>query len=388
MPSRPSLTSVSPLPAAVFPLTSSPFVIGRAREVGARLDHPLVQPRHAVLLEREDGWWLSGSNPSVTVNDEPLGGRDLRLVSGDRLMLAPGAVVRFDDGHPKPASPTAAADAPWMLTPRKRRRRSWRMPALNIPARTVLVGGAVILSLATVAGLGWMGWRQYRERPEEQPLTLSPADALVFDSLVTITLEHFERGDILLTIGAAPMALDEFAKGINVISTSRLRDAPYVRRRLDELRTSIGEVYRTRNVVAPGSLSATGGGRAFGGQGLLAALSVAQFASALVSLRSEFQTRFARPLEITGEDHPEHVSLYGVKSAMDLRSRDLSAAQIQFVILAARANGIRVKNFSQDSVLQMQVRAAKAAGVADRAGTGLHLHLDRFADRRDRWTVP
>jgi hypothetical protein len=57
------------------------------------------------------------------------------------------------------------------------------------------------------------------------------------------------------------------------------------------------------------------------------------------------------------------------------------------VVDACRQRGIRVKDFSQDSILQLQVAAAKRAGLLDRAGTGLHLHIDRFAGRRDRWTV-
>jgi hypothetical protein len=52
-----------------------------------------------------------------------------------------------------------------------------------------------------------------------------------------------------------------------------------------------------------------------------------------------------------------------------------------------RAAGIRVKDFSTDSVLQAQIQSAIKAGLADRAGTGVHLHVDRFADRHDRWTT-
>jgi hypothetical protein len=56
-------------------------------------------------------------------------------------------------------------------------------------------------------------------------------------------------------------------------------------------------------------------------------------------------------------------------------------------VAALREEGIRVKDFSDDAILQAQIRSARAAGLADRAGTGLHLHVDRFPNRRDRWTV-
>ena len=41
---------------------------------------------------------------------------------------------------------------------------------------------------------------------------------------------------------------------------------------------------------------------------------------------------------------------------------------------------MRVKDFSTDAVLQAQIRAAYDAGRGDRAGTALHLHVDRFVN--------
>jgi hypothetical protein len=100
-----------------------------------------------------------------------------------------------------------------------------------------------------------------------------------------------------------------------------------------------------------------------------------------------FRLRFNNSLVVTGADHAEHVSLYGRGGALDLRTRTLTADQVAFVIAACQSHGIRVKDFSRDSVLQAQIRAAQAAGLYDRAGTGNHLHIDRFPNRRDRWTV-
>jgi hypothetical protein len=67
--------------------------------------------------------------------------------------------------------------------------------------------------------------------------------------------------------------------------------------------------------------------------------------------------------------------------------RNLTQVQITFLITGFGSQGIRVKDFSKDAILQRQIRAAIARGLADRAGTGLHLHIDRFRDRRDPYTV-
>ena len=97
--------------------------------------------------------------------------------------------------------------------------------------------------------------------------------------------------------------------------------------------------------------------------------------------------RFGREIVVTGRDHAEHLALYGAGGAVDLRVRDLTPGQVAYAVAELRRAGVRVKDFSSDAVLRAQVAAARAAGLADRAGTGLHLHADRFLDRTDRWTV-
>jgi hypothetical protein len=380
---RPTLTTEPPLAPDVHEVGSSPFVIGRAVGAGARVDHPMVQPRHAILLEREDGWWISSAAPSVSVNGQLVGGRDRKLSSGDRLELAPGATMRFDDGAPAP--PPRAADAPggaaWSPPPRRRRR--WRMPEFRI-SRGVLITLAVLIVVGGT--LGYFYREMMLSKPQVEP-TLTVAEAVVFDSLLSGALDHAERANVLLEVGAKDAALEEFAKGIAVITTSSLRNNAYVKRRVDQLRTSIGEGYRARSLAVPGSLAGSGRAGALAGQGLTAALSVTQFATAIDAVRSEFQQRYKIPLEVTGRDHPEHLSLYGAGGAVDLRSKSLTPTQVQFIITASQRSGVRVKDFSRDAILQAQIQAAIKAGLSDRASTGLHLHLDRFANRRDKWTV-
>ena len=68
----PALVSEPPLPPARFPLRGSSLRIGRAIDASIRIDHPLVDARHATLLEREDGWWMVAPTGRVQVNGAPL----------------------------------------------------------------------------------------------------------------------------------------------------------------------------------------------------------------------------------------------------------------------------------------------------------------------------
>ena len=62
-------------------------------------------------------------------------------------------------------------------------------------------------------------------------------------------------------------------------------------------------------------------------------------------------------------------------------------AIVLMMVAAFTGKRVRVKDFSSDQVLAAQVAAAIRAGRPDVAGTGVHLHVDRFRDRNDRWTV-
>jgi hypothetical protein len=104
-------------------------------------------------------------------------------------------------------------------------------------------------------------------------------------------------------------------------------------------------------------------------------------------VRAAYTQTFRDSIVVTGRDHPEHLSLYGARSAMDIRVRGLRPDQVQFLVKGFSDRRIRVKDFSSDQILRAQIAAAIRAGVPDRAGTGVHLHVDRYRDRNDRWTV-
>ncbi|MEO7520864.1 MAG: hypothetical protein ABIW79_03510, partial [Gemmatimonas sp.] len=273
------------------------------------------------------------------------------------------------------------------------RRKPWRMPRIAMPSlslRGIAPWIVVLLLLVIAGGFGWYAWLTYGARPAQAPQAdeLSVAQASLLDSLLTVAYDHIERGQTLVEFGANSAALDEFAAGIAAITTSPLRNEPYVRERAEALRALVADIYRLRNLSVPGTYAAARKTISLATAGLRAALSVEQFATGFAAVQSQFNERYRKQLVITGSDHPEHMSLYGRGGALDLRSSNLSAEQVQFVVSAARSHGIRVKDFSQDAILRAQIAAAIKAGLRDRAGTGLHLHIDRFANRRDRYTVP
>ncbi len=389
MNAEPLLITEPPLAPVSYPLRGATMRIGRGVDAGVRVEHPLVDARHAMLLEREDGWWLAATAGRVQLNGQSFGGEH-RLAHGDRLTLAPGATLRFDSA----IVAVTPREPPHTAPPvRRARRRRWRMPRLSMPSLSwhgIAPWLAVTLLLIMMGGFGWYAWRTWGAQPDlrgpQAPLTREQASQ--FDSLLTVAYDHIERGQVLVEYGANTSALDEFATGIAAITASSLRNVPYVQQRVEALRASVADIYRTRNLSVPGTYAAAKRTVSLATSGLRAALSVPQFATAFAALQAAFVARYNAKLVVTGSDHPEHRSLYGPGGALDLRSSTLKPDQVQFVVNEARARGIRVKDFSQDAILRAQIAAAIKAGLADRAGTGLHLHIDRFANRRDRYTVP
>lgn len=390
MTGEPYLVTEPPLAPATFPLHGFQMRIGRTVDSPIRIDHPLVDARHAMLLDREDGWWIAASAGRVVINGTPLSGEH-RLVQGDRLSLGAGAVLRFEANTPVAVAPVRAAGAGGgMRAPRKKRRRMPRISMPSMSVRGLLPWVAVCGVFALIGGFGWYAWREWgsTEQPVSQAPPLNVSQAMQFDSLLTVAYDHIERGQMLVEYGVNQAALDEFASGIAAITTSSLRNAPYVRERVEALRASVADIYRSRNLSVPGSYAAAKKTVSLATSGLRAALSVQQFASAFKAVQTEFSARYKSELHVTGADHSEHLSLYGAGGALDLRSSTLRPEQVQFVVESAQRQGIRVKDFSQDAILRAQIAAAIKAGLKDRAGTGLHLHIDRFANRKDRYTVP
>jgi hypothetical protein len=379
---NPALIPRPPQRPEPIPIGLGPLWLGSGEGATHRVFLPGVADRHAAVVERADGYWVIPGAGRALVNGTAIGSGVL-LHNGDVIELTPGCAFRFDVGVAEaPPSPVPAKEpaAPSGRAPRK---RPQRMRASNRypPLVRLSIGVAALLVVASLALL----YRAATHRSAAEQL--SSEDAALFDSLLVVAYDHIERGSTLLEIGASAPALQDFAAGVNTLKTSRLRDHPYIRPRIEALEASVAAIYREKRIEVPLAYRNANRPVELVSRSLRAALSTSEFAARFADVRRQFQQRFRDTLIITGTDHAEHVSLYGRGGAMDIRARTLSADQTRFVVGACRAVGIRVKDFSQDSVLQRQIQSAIRAGLPDRAGTGVHLHIDRFANRRDAFTV-
>ena len=386
----PRLVPVAPTQGAPRSIALTPFWIGSAPDSALPVQLPGVAARHVAVMEREDGFYLSpvaNVYPAPLLNGRPVAGVT-RMQNGDVIQIVPGVVWRLETGEPLPVE-AAEEDEGDAFVPvagrsgKKKKRRKVRRGGGGI-GRALVVWGAVLALVALVVIAGVVVYRGATS--ESQVTPLSDTDAALFDSLLLVSYDHMERGSTLLDLGLSDQALQEFARSTNVVETSRLRDNPWVKPRIAALEATIGEIYRTRSINVPvqyRNAKAT----VSTASSLKAQLSAGDFAARFGAMQTRFAAQFHRDVVVTGRDHPEHLSLYGKGGAIDMRVNDLSREQVQWIVANCRAAGIRVKDFSTDSVLQAQIQAAIKAGLADRAGTGVHLHVDRFADRRDRFTV-
>ncbi|HEV7703116.1 MAG TPA: FHA domain-containing protein [Gemmatimonadaceae bacterium] len=385
----PKLVPVAPTQGAPTSIALTPFWIGSAPGSALQLQLPRVAPRHVAVMEREDGFYLSpvaGVSPAPTLNGRAVSGLT-RMQNGDVIEIVPGTVWRLETGEPLPVEVEEAGDSFVPVAGRsgkKKKKRKMRRGGGGGRGRSIVVGFAV---LALVALLVVAGVVVYRGATHESQVTpLSDTDAALFDSLLLVSYDHMERGSTLLDLGLSDQALQEFARSTNVIETSRLRDNPWVKPRIAALEATVGEIYRTRSINVPSQYKNAKATVSIASS-LKAQLSAADFETRFLAMQTRFSSQFHRQVVVTGRDHPEHLSLYGRGGAIDMRVNDLSREQVQWIVANCRAAGIRVKDFSTDSVLQAQIQNAIKAGLSDRAGTGVHLHVDRFADRHDKYTV-
>jgi hypothetical protein len=387
---NPKLVPVAPTQGAPTSIALTPFWIGSAPGSALQLQLPRVAARHVAIMEREDGFYLSpvaGVSPAPTLNGRAVSGLT-RIKNGDVIEIVPGVVWRLETGEPLPVEEEDDAGDAFVpvagRSGKRRKKKRMRRGSGSGRGRTIAVWFGV---LALVALLVVAGVIVYSGATRESQVTpLSDNDAALFDSLLLVSYDHMERGSTLLDLGLSDQALQEFARSTNVIETSRLRDNPWVKPRIAALEATVGEIYRTRSINVPSQYK-NAKATVSTASSLKAQLSAADFATRFLAMQTRFSSQFHRQVVVTGRDHPEHLSLYGRGGAIDMRVNDLSREQVQWIVANCRAAGIRVKDFSTDSVLQAQIQSAIKAGLADRAGTGVHLHVDRFADRHDKYTV-
>lgn len=381
----PRLVPIPPHAGRAGTVDVSPFWIGASADSSLVLPLPGVAERHVAVVAREDGLWVSpvrAVRPAPALNGVPLEAPAL-LRHGDVLELLPGIAYRFDAGIRTIDPPASRVGAPPSTEPLAPRGRSLR-PRVRLPGS--LWAWAGLLGALALVGAG-VALAIYALTRPAAPSPLSERDAVHFDSLLLASYDHVERGTTLLELGLADPALQEFARAINTLETSRLRENTWVRPRIEALEGAISTIYREKRVAVPPAYREAASRAAPPRLAASPRLSTVDFAARFAEVQRRFEERYGRRLVVTGRDHVEHVSLYGEGGALDLRVRDLSREQVRFAVERLREAGIRVKDFSTDEVLQAQIASARAAGLLDRAGTGLHLHVDRYTDRSDRWTV-
>jgi hypothetical protein len=374
------LEPVSPTPGPAFSLDGlRNCVIGSDDAADVRVDEPGVRPQHCVLEYGNGRWIIVESDPHVQVNGHPLAG-PTRLFDRDIIAISATHAWEYVSGEQRTAEMPLPAE---QRTPRKRRRTdAFAAPARPLPWQAMgVVGMACVFVFAAVVAV------RYASRTDASTKgLLTDQQAIRFDSLLSVAYDHLERGNSLLELGIADEAAQEFARGINTLALSDIRNNRQVKPRIEALEGSVAAIYRGRRLAVPEAYAGAKPTMS-ADKARTAALSTDQFSHSFDLVSGAFRLRFHESIVVVGRDHPEHLALYGPGGALDLRSFTMSPEQIAFVIEQCHSFGIRVKDFSQDSILQRQIKAAIRAGLADRAGTGLHLHIDRFADRRDRWTI-
>jgi len=103
----------------------------------------------------------------------------------------------------------------------------------------------------------------------------------------------------------------------------------------------------------------------------------AAFLTRISELQRRFHDKFGRTFTVTGLDTGVHSRLYGHGRAADVRVRDLTEAQVQFVVANARSLNMRALDFStMDRVLAHNMRVISLGRPSDTMATGMHVHLN------------
>ncbi len=376
----PSLTPLPPLPGTplLFPAKGA-ITLGTAANLTRRVDAAGVAPRHAKVEFRDGGWWIAPIDGLVEVNGAAITD-STRLKDQDQVRLAPDVYFEFVTGERRTRRMVSAAE----MLARPRKRSSPRLPG---PARKTSIAavGTIALAVLLVAGAGAVVWYTLF-RATRSIVVLNDRQAGELDSLLSVAYDHIERGGTLLELGLGDGASDEFAQAVNTLELSDLRNNPLVQPRIQALDASVAAIYRERSLAVPDNY-ANATSPLTPEQLKTASLTVDEFAAKFGVMAATFAARFGHPIIVTGRDHAEHVFLYGKGGAMDLSIKNMTPDEVAWVVDRAHAEHIRVKDFSRDSVLRRQVANAIKAGLLFEAGTGLHIHIDRFANRRDRWTT-
>ena len=328
----------------VPPLQGDPVRWPARRSGSARRRTPVCRcsspapPRHAVLVARADGYWLTPQRAApVPVPQRPAARRAGAVARATSIELVPGVAYRAA------ARQTAAAPA----RPRPSRWRSPPAPAGGAPVarvpwwrrwgaggggRATGRGGRRVRGGSASCSPCWRrGWWSARRVALVRAWRPAGGNGRV--------AAHRRRGGGLRR-AHRPGGRSRRARRRAARARAPRRGGARVRRR--RLRWSRACCATTRGCGRASWRSRRGSPpcTASGGSPRRPAtparsappararprrsLTPETFATRLVEVQERFAARFGRPLVVTGRDHAEHVALYGPGGAVDLRVRDLT----------------------------------------------------------------
>ena len=221
------------------------------------------------------------------------------------------------------------------------------------------------------------------------------------DEALAVAGQHLRKGEVCLANGDTECARREFDSAVDYLFDLG------VDTRIDErLRLGLRAMIEKINTYETGSALAAAKpfwktqefeGRPLVeltepvetlGSGSLGPLTVDGFQRKFAELRKRFNDKYARDITLTGADHAEHRRLYGPGSAYDIRVRDLTREQVNFIVATGSHLGLRIKDFSTwDRVQAHNARTFALGRPLDTLATGVHLHIDRMPASRSRSMV-
>lgn len=225
--------------------------------------------------------------------------------------------------------------------------------------------------------------------------------AVSTDEALAVAGQHVRKGEACLASGDTECARREFDSavdyvfdlGVDTRNDERLRQS--LRAMIEKIHnyetgSAVAEAkpfWRTQEFEGRPPVEPTEAvetlGYASGGP-----LTVDGFQRTFAELRKRFNEKYARDITLTGADHAEHRRLYGAGSAYDIRVRDLTREQVNFIVATGSRLGLRIKDFSTwDRVQAHNARTFALGRPLDTLATGIHLHIDRMPAARPRAVV-
>jgi len=384
----PHLVPIVPTAGPKVPVSATPFWIGSGTEVGLHLSVTEVAERHVAVMRNEDGYWL---NPERGVKPQPLlNGVHLtntaRLRDGDHVQVVPGIIYEFVTGEPR--AHTSEKSAEREITrggPGRNGERNTSLTRGHVEPRRRVGAWLGVLALLLALGGGITILVEHYSFRNGDLIPLPAAEAVRMAELVDQGAMRIERGATLLDLGQPKAAQQQFVVATSLIDESDLRLSPWARARDQALEVAAADVYRSRRLEVPVIFANAVRNNALPARMLPQGMTTQEFARRLDMVLHQFASQTQRDVHVLGRDTPLHVALFGAGSAADLQVSDLTESQRRDLMTACRAQGLRVRDFSADSLAgpareDNDEKDSDSTAVAPPATTGGgHLHVDRYA---------